>query len=530
MASIPESYRHALSGVRGRLVEEDGRPIGNLKVELLEFAFGGFFGDLASSLGGGPHAIPDLALAEGVSDEAGRFELRGALPPSFHGIGIDLGGARGTLRFIDRTLNSGTIVDLGDIVLAPYVTWTGIVVDEDDVPVSGARVRATILPPIVFQPGVADAGRLAAVMGMADSGSARPELYGIPAAMRAWEQRLPFPTTSSRADGTFELAGVPQGLASLIVDREGFTATWSGPQATARRNRDIGSITLSRGRAITGRVVDAAGDPVPGAELVGGAVISMASVVIAFAAQTDADGRFAIEHLAESSSEFIVAARRAPIDDWTFTPSVDGSAPLTITLPAVAALDVLLTKKGGGVVPAADLYLRPNRADLPLTMSPPCAIPAERLVKVEDGHLRILDFANGDYRLIGHARGFAPAFATIEFDSEQRSVTLEFTEARELPVRVVAQEGGEPVEYAEVSVTKQDDRTSPPFLVRRTDAHGMVRLPDLPADAVVVRVFHPAFAPGFRSVDLAEWLVGAEPIEFVLGPGATLHGYIHEGG
>jgi len=202
---MPVSYRKALSGVRGRLVEEDGKPVAGLEVELLELRPSLMLGDFASVFAGTPPKFPDLAVAKAKSGEDGTFTLNGTHGQAPHGLGIDLGGARGTVRVIDRTLASGEVTDLGDLVLGAFVTFRGLICDEDGKPVAGARVRAAALPQIVFQPGVADLGRAAGVMNRGGMGA---EVVEFPAALRAWESKLPIPTTKSGDDGTFELKGV----------------------------------------------------------------------------------------------------------------------------------------------------------------------------------------------------------------------------------------------------------------------------------------------------------------------------------
>ncbi len=528
-APMPASYRKALAGVKGRLVEEDGRPIPRLKVELLQIEFGGLFGDFETAFGPEPLATPPLSIGDGVSDEQGVFELQGALNSSFHGIGVDLGGPRGTLRFVDRTLNSGETADLGDVVLSPYVTWSGRVVDEESKPIPGARVRATLFPPIVFQPGVADLGRVACVMHVNRGRIGSPDLIEIPESIRAWESKLPFPTSRSKDDGTFELAGVPQGFASLVADRDGFVGGWKGPTPTGKRDRDVGDVVLARGLTIRGQVVDAAGNPVPAAEIVGGAVIPVADLVIAFPTKADEQGRFALEHLAENAGEFVLAARRTPVDGWCFRDKVDGSAPVTITLEAAVTLDVKLARKGGGAVDGARLWIQQDLDVELLTMVPTREVPVDRVAQIAADHLQVSGLSPGRFRLIGRAPGFAPAFATVELDAEKHETTLEFTPAHELTVRVVTQETNEPIEYAEVSAGA-DERMSAPYSVRRTDVNGEARFPELPEQTIRLRAFHPAFAAEMRKVDVAALAQGAARVDFQLKPGAALHGYVHQGG
>jgi hypothetical protein len=528
-APMPESYRRALSGLRGRLVEEDGKPIPGLRVELLELLGSMLLGDFEHALTDAASGPPDLVVAKGVSDADGVFELQGAIGGAFHGLEIDEGGARGTLRFIDRTLLSGEVADLGDIVLAPCVTWKGTVVDAEGKPVPGARVRATLLPPLVLQPGVLDLARVIGLVETRSFGNEVGRMTELPPSVRAWEGKLPFPSTRTNEDGTFELRGVPQGLATLLVDREGFTGVSKGPTPTGKRDRDVGRIELGVGRTITGRVVDSAGKPIAGAQVAGGVTIDPASLAITFpaAAPTDADGHFAVEHLSEQGASLCVAAR-APHGDRWFVEKTDGSEPVTVTLPAGLALDVKLVTIDGAIVPDAELLLRSLEGPPFLTFMPPQLVAKERIVAVADGKRRIEGMLPGRYELLGRAPGLAMASTKVDVRSEPREATLEFTPPRELQVGVVDAATSQPIEYAQVTVGTPEHE-QPSLLSRRTDVAGNATLSELPSRKVKVRVFHPAYAPKNQVLDLADPATTASRVSIALSPGAALHGRIHYG-
>ncbi|HEX6864648.1 MAG TPA: carboxypeptidase-like regulatory domain-containing protein, partial [Thermoanaerobaculia bacterium] len=72
------------------------------------------------------------------------------------------------------------------------------------------------------------------------------------------------------ADGRFEVTGVPPGRFSLEVRADGFAPLRSPGlhlPAGGGRTVDAGTLTLQRGAALTGRVSDSGGQPVPGAEV-----------------------------------------------------------------------------------------------------------------------------------------------------------------------------------------------------------------------------------------------------------------------
>ena len=115
-----------LAGVIGRLVEEDGTPVTDMRVELLEGDF--------SSLMKVEHAALRLEspdLDEDFTDAEGRFALDGARRGAYHVLNIGRGTGRATLRLIEQALEHGEQTDLGDIVLPAFGTLIGTVIDED---------------------------------------------------------------------------------------------------------------------------------------------------------------------------------------------------------------------------------------------------------------------------------------------------------------------------------------------------------------------------------------------------------------
>jgi protocatechuate 3,4-dioxygenase beta subunit len=534
---MPASYRKALSGVHGRLVEEDGKPVPGLEVELLELVGNSMVGDFEHAFAADAktkYTMPELTVARGRSGEDGVFQLDGALRGAFHGLGVDLKGARATLRFVDRTLQASKVLDLGDVVLTPCVTWKGKVVDEDGNPVADARVRATPLPILIFQPGVADVGRVAAVMEVRRWDSGRVEVYDVPESVRAWDTRLPFPTTRSKADGSFELAGVPSTASqpvTLIVDRDGFAGMATQMQSS-KRDRDVGNLEIGRGRTIHGTVVDTAGKPVANAQAIGGVVIEAANLAIGYAAAapTDAEGHFTIEHLSELGGSVKVAARSRPSERYV-TADADGDH-VTVTLPVGFPVDVKLVAKGhgtnatDGVVDDAELSIRLTDGPPFLTWGTLQKLPADQVEHVEAGHLRIAGVHPGRFDVVGRASGYGLAVAHVEVKDGPAEAKLEFTSARTLTVGVFERESKKPIEYAEVSAAVHD-RMQPALVTRRTDAAGTAQLPDLPSESLVIRAYHPAFAATSQTVKIGELPADATRVDLLLGPGATLHGIVH---
>ena len=132
-----------LAGVTGRVVEEDGTPVEDILVTLME-ADADFL--LASDWAQQGLEPPDLVLAETRTDEEGRFLMEGAYDAAFQGLAVDMAGPRSTLRFIDDQLHHDELNDVGDIVLRKGCTVTGQVLSEAGVGEPGVRVRLVPLP------------------------------------------------------------------------------------------------------------------------------------------------------------------------------------------------------------------------------------------------------------------------------------------------------------------------------------------------------------------------------------------------
>src|SRR5262249_30073888 len=78
-SQAPASYLEALSGVRGRLVEEDGTPIAGKKVELYELKMEPLLGGFDLCFNPPPEELGRFDVAATASGEDGVFSLKGAL-------------------------------------------------------------------------------------------------------------------------------------------------------------------------------------------------------------------------------------------------------------------------------------------------------------------------------------------------------------------------------------------------------------------------------------------------------------------
>jgi len=122
--------------VRGRAVDDSGRPLGRARVQAE-----GFF-----------HVLPSVASrdqAATTTDEQGSFELAGLRPDVGHELSIEAPGcARLTLELaLDPGGESlpGTALELGDLCLQRECVLAGVVIDGDGVPLADVEVLLTPL-------------------------------------------------------------------------------------------------------------------------------------------------------------------------------------------------------------------------------------------------------------------------------------------------------------------------------------------------------------------------------------------------
>ncbi len=520
----PDSYKAALGGLIGRVVEPDGAPVPAMKVEALAATLQDFVPDVEMLF---RDEAPRFEATKGETqtDAEGRFRFTELEPRGIYVLGIDLGGARATLRFVDRSPTPGEVIDLGDVPLDPYVVFTGRVVDEDQNPVPGARVRATNLPSILFTFGVQNIKPDFSVAFQDDLG-ADWRVLPIPRWIPRLIERFPIPTTHTDEDGSFRLEGVPLGMATVLVDKRALVSLVHGPVPTgASGERNVGTLRMPFGEVLEGRVVDVNDEPIAGAEILAGPELELApAAVLAPVAITDEDGRFRARGLADV--EHVVAARPENGVEWTIvTDVVPGFDEAILRIGDTYFAEVTAYDPSGLVVPRPSLVVRPiNRIPLhPLLVAP---LPlGDRLEHRDDGTAVIRELDPGRYSILAKAPGFAVGKA--EVDLRQGPATAEISLVPESfnSITVVVAESREPIHYAfcgvfDPSASRESRRV--PLISRRTNELGEARLAGLEAGTYRVVVFHPAYAE--TSVEV---VVPGEPVVVEMRQGGILRGRVH---
>lgn len=442
-----------LAGVTGRLVEEDGTPVTEMRVELIEVDMTALMKESFA-----PRSLESPDIDETFTDADGRFVLQGARQGAYHALNIGRGTGRATLRIVEQSLEHGELTDLGDIVLPAFGTIIGKIIDEDGEPVPGARVRAAPVPSIVMEVGILDVreGVAAAVKDDSDGdsvGAPSAMVFEVPRRVFTYLDRLPVPMTMTAEDGSFRLEGVTPGVVSGGGDKAGHVSGIFGPVTlSAGQEFDVGEVELTFGREVSGRVTDGAGNPVAGAEVLVGALLTVAPVAIMHpAGTTDDDGYYSIEGIRETG-QLMATARRKRADAWVTAEAPGLSETIDIDLPTAQPVTLRVNDEEGEPVAGAEIRVRSADmsgdmfgAMLAMEVMGGEGTKKTTTVEGEPGVYTVQDITYGRWQFEVKADGCAPVYTEVEHRSEGTSATVVVARGRSLRLTAVDGETKEPI-------------------------------------------------------------------------------------
>lgn len=517
-----------LTGWKGRVVDHGKQPVAGCGVRIYRAAQDVIFPENLDIFADESAFVPNYLGGETKTGEDGRFEIHGVWPHAIYILFAGLGTDAPLHQLLTRTPSPGEVVDLGDIQLPDAGVITGFVLDDNGEPLPGALVRAADVP-----------GTLAAFFPVERFDPQGALLIREPGApvrvveMPKWVKPafddLPIPSTLSGADGAFRLVGVVPGSNMFAVTQTGFLSEVKpSVQVRAGQTKDVGKIKMRRGEELIGRVVDAAGKPVPGAEVLAGSTLSVAPVDLAQRlGVADADGKFTGTGFAPG--KVTVAARRGKGHAWFLAEPQSVTSDVTVTLPTTFSVDVTVALADSK--PATEVRFRllqgkagDGAAEMHLMGFAPALELKERQKTIADGHWRIENLGVGHYTLVADAAGHAMAWAGFEIATADARVALQLSAPRTFTVRVLGQ-GDKPIRNASVYAEARGARlVEMPMMCGRTDAEGRIVIDKLAGDMLRVSADHPRWG-----VVHGEVKVGQEVVLRMEAPG-SLRGLLLENG
>ena len=522
-----------LAKITGRLVESDGTPAAGLTVDLLSASVVTILAEAHSPLG-----ERGFLTGSATSSEDGRFTIDGILGDRMHGLCIDSGGSRSTFRLVEQTPTFGSVTDLGDIVLEPFGTVIGTVIDEDGDPVAGARVRFAKVPDFVMDSGALDMCEDTAVWIGEDS----PDLVlDFAGRFTGLLERLPASTGTTAEDGSFRVEGVPLGMVSGGVDKPAHIGA-AIPQFELREGEyGVGEVELLFGREITAHVITRSGAPVKSAEVMVGTRHPVLPIgFLRPAGALDKDGRAVVAHLPEDGSP-IAIARRNDSGHWTTSSQSSGDL-VVVTLNDAAPLHIRVEDSGGAPLSGAVIEAFPSATgffDSRVTIGglfsekpvpPPC-------VETQPGLYTIDDLTLGQWDLRARVPGAGVGQARIRHAGAVDEIaTIVCTAPLELLVRVRDAAQGEAVEHAHVTLVQLDNPPSSGLGSAWTGEDGLAVLSGISTDAstrqgasqwisrqssFALLCTHPEYGPASLLLESVE-----SPVDVSLHPPSSISGRV----
>ncbi|HEX6811572.1 MAG TPA: carboxypeptidase-like regulatory domain-containing protein [Planctomycetota bacterium] len=520
--------RAGLTGFKGRVVHRANAPVADCGVRLFRGALDSVLPDGFDLLAEVPDYEPQYIAGETKTGTDGTFLITGVWPRAFYLLHAGIGTDAPTYQIVTRLPSPGEIVDLGDVVLSEAGVITGTVLDENGDPLPGALVRAADLPGTIaaffplerFDPEGAVLIR---------ERQAPVRVVEMPKWVKRAFENLPIPSGLTDGSGRFRLVGVRPGSNLLATTMRGYLSDMKPSiQVRAGQEKDAGSIRMKRGEELTGRVLDTAGKPIAGAEVLAGSTLAMVPFDLAQKlGATDADGRF--EGQGYAPGNVTVAARRGAGHPWILAEPQPVFGDVVVRLPATFAINATVTLADGTPVAAPRLRLLcgtagDGAAEMYLMgFSPPVDL-ADRLKPVAEGKWRIENLNPGPYTLVADAPGCAVAFTSFEITTTDVGAALQLTPPNVFTVRVLNHED-KPIRNATIYAEARGVRVvEMPTRCGRTDTDGMLVIDRLQAESLRVSADHPRWG-----VVNGEVKVNEELVLRMLQPG-SLRGTLTENG
>lgn len=420
---------------------------------------------------------PILLPGAATTDARGEFVLDQVPESRTLFLLIAVGGRLVDIHLVPRLPAPGETVTMDELRLATRARLGGRLLlaetgREGLRPAAFARVRL-VDSPILDDPLVDPARRARERQRVAEF---RAEDRSAPAE-RERDRMLPFPETTTSGTGSFTLEGARPGAAQLLVQAPGHEPWWREVALEPGGTLDLGTIVVGCGPALRGRVVDAEGRPVAGAEVrvaldtgidadpeesfaPGSAAplrpdrnrIGNARDSLSIAAPTDQDGRFVLHPPAafQDSPGHWFHVRRIAGLGWEHVRVLarrraDGSPPqgLEIRMPPLGRLRIGILDAAGANVTGgrAWLFLRDEHGSASVPLPEPFQPRGG-----PDG-FETADLPPGGYLLRAYPPGHAPVVDPLMVRPGPGATSRTFRALPTFPVRVTVLDAADrPVE------------------------------------------------------------------------------------
>ncbi|MBL8726992.1 MAG: carboxypeptidase regulatory-like domain-containing protein [Planctomycetes bacterium] len=174
---------------------------------------------------------------------------------------IDRGGAWLDFQKVPRIPAAGAELDLGEILVDERGGVRGRVLDASGDPLPGVAVRAVDSTLTDLASGLADL-RAARTRGLEQFTADGATDWGpLPRWVARRDLLLPFPSTTSGADGRFDLRGLRPGAHGLIFRHDDGNGSLTDVQVAATRTTEVGDVALRAGGDVDLTFLDDAGLP-----------------------------------------------------------------------------------------------------------------------------------------------------------------------------------------------------------------------------------------------------------------------------
>jgi hypothetical protein len=532
LVDLEARYAAALSGFKGRLVDESKQPmIGRvvrfyrLDAEVLQNP--GIFAE------GDPKATANIEIHEVESDEYGQFLVTGAWPHSFYILEADAEGDNRLTRPVERLPGPGEIVDLGDIVLPQLGVIVGRVVDRSSKGVGGVAIRAMDIPSSFLE--LAPVERFDPEGALIYRFDDTPGVVEMPGFVKRYHDMLVRPSTVTMPDGRFRLGGVQPGENVMAFNKLDFVPrTRKGVKVKAGAQKDVGDVRMSEGEEAFVKVIDTDKEPVANAEILIGATTLLFPVDFTFrAGQTDAKGELYV--LGIPSGKITVAARRTKNHPWVVGTPINVAADVVIKLPSHHHFDLTIKSAIGKKITSPEFKLIPSMGDGPPALDIGAMGFAQwidlkgRVTLLKDGSYRIKELIAGSYTLAVSAPGHGAGKLDFKISTSAKGEITLNPESR-FRVQVLSREG-RPVHRAKVYIQpprmKGGERLMEmPIVAGETNKDGYLEIREGQSGDVRLSASHPAY--GYAHVE-AE-LPTEDPITIQMDSPGELIGRLTEGG